>query len=94
MHTYTYTHVYMGAYAGVAEENGARVQLTANEQGKYDRMHMRHGQGRHIWTNGDWYEGDWRDDKQHGRGIMFFKSSNEVHEGGFANGVPDGQGTR
>lgn len=84
-----------------SEKNGnAIVQYCQSDQdqglyeGKFDKVRGRDGPGRHLWPNGDWYEGEWRNNKMHGRGTMFFKSSNEVHEGEFADGLPDGKGTR
>ncbi len=56
-----------------------------------------HGKGIHTYTDGNAYDGEWEDDKEHGRGILImlmemFMMVNEwkddkKHEKGFFNYV-------
>ena len=39
------------------------------------------------------YDGDWKEDKQEGYGILFNKDGNKVYEGNWKNNTPDGTGT-
>ena len=50
-----------------------------------------HGKGTYTNTNGDVYEGEFKDGKRDGKGI--FKYANgDVYEGGFKDGKKDGEG--
>ncbi len=47
----------------------------------------RHGHGVMMFTNGDRYEGEWRDGWRHGRGIFWF-ADGRVFDGAWAGGCP------
>ena len=52
---------------------------------------QRHGFGKHVCKNGDFYEGEWREDVRHGRGKMVF-SSGLIYDGEWANDKTWGEG--
>ena len=52
---------------------------------------QRHGFGKHVCKNGDFYEGEWREDVRHGRGKMIF-SSGLTYDGEWANDKTWGEG--
>lgn len=64
--------------------------------GERDSRGNRHGQGVYNRTiNGvteGYYEGQWRDDKKHGRGKSI--RPGEIYEGEWLDGEASGQGTR
>ena len=50
----------------------------------------RNGEGRTIWANGNLYEGQYKDDMQHGIGKMeFFDKRQPAEEGRWTNDVFD-----
>lgn len=44
------------------------------------------------YKDGGVYEGEWQDNKKHGRGLLKY-ANGSVYEGEFKNGVADGKGT-
>ncbi len=50
------------------------------------------GIGTFIYSNGDKYEGEWRDGKMHGNGKMVF-ANGDVYDGQWKDGKMDGEGT-
>jgi hypothetical protein len=52
---------------------------------------IRDGAGKITLSNGDEYEGEWKDDDAHGQGTMRFNNG-DVYEGEFARGKPHGEG--
>lgn len=42
---------------------------------------VNHGQGRLSWSNGDWYEGEFRRGMRHGYGKMAEQNGKKVYEG-------------
>ena len=53
---------------------------------------QRNGKGRFIWvTKGDMYEGDWKDDMMHGKGLYIF-SNGKVYYGDWFEGEMHGKG--
>ena len=44
-----------------------------------------------YWNNGDRYEGDFKNDKPEGKGIVYYKNGDR-YEGDFKNGTSDGKG--
>ena len=67
-------------------------------RGEMDATLQRDGKGIFIFPNGDRYEGEWKLDKCHGRGIMYFKlGTNHPYAGGryegeFRNNKLEGKG--
>ncbi|MBE6977863.1 MAG: hypothetical protein E7438_04390 [Ruminococcaceae bacterium] len=53
---------------------------------------QRHGQGTHVFSNGDTYTGDWVNGIWSGQGKYTWKTG-EVYEGGWLNALRHGQGT-
>ncbi|GEM_PF-3997506 len=51
---------------------------------KKDKREMKHGQGIHIWANGDAWYGNWDEDKRSGKGIFL------QYDGGIIVGTWDG----
>jgi hypothetical protein len=57
---------------------------------------MRNGLGIYVYSSGTTYKGYWKDDKQHGEGIVCFKKDGkdgDRYEGYFENNMRHGQGT-
>ena len=50
------------------------------------------GYGGYAWDNGDKYEGEWKDDKMHGKGTIIFANGGE-YAGEHIDGKLHGQGT-
>ncbi|MDR2774707.1 MAG: hypothetical protein LBC19_08205 [Tannerella sp.] len=53
------------------------------------RNGTRNGSGKYCWNNGDVYDGDWVNGKQHGRGTARF--GGEVYKGEWKDGEPAGK---
>ena len=47
----------------------------------------RHGNGRLLFDNCDYYEGEFKDNEPHGNGKMIYAKTDIVFEGKFENGV-------
>ena len=45
------------------------------------------GTGTFIWSNGDKYEGDWKNGKKHGQGTIFYQDGSKL-EGEFKDDSP------
>ena len=45
-----------------------------------------------TYVNGDWYEGDWVNDKRHGKGNRFYENGNLKYEGDWVNDRSEGKG--
>ena len=53
------------------------------------------GHGVYLYENGDRYEGEYKNGKRHGQGVMEFQSGKhkgDVYKGGYSNGVKSGRG--
>ena len=50
------------------------------------------GNGKHIFPNGNYYIGQYKDSMQNGKGILYYKNGKIKYEGDFKNNVPDGNG--
>ena len=54
------------------------------------------GQGTYIYQDGDKYEGEWRDDKRHGKGTVTYRGTDgsivEQYQGEWAEGKMHGYG--
>ncbi|CAG9324344.1 unnamed protein product [Blepharisma stoltei] len=61
--------------------------------GEVDEHGNRHGYGKITFCNGDKYDGHWKDDNMHGKGIYFWKEGGR-YEGDFHDGKMQGIGKR
>ncbi|MDR1329428.1 MAG: hypothetical protein LBK23_07500 [Oscillospiraceae bacterium] len=52
---------------------------------------LRNGQGKLVYSDGEWYEGEWVDDKSHGQG-KYVHSDGSWYEGEWANNEANGRG--
>ena len=53
---------------------------------KYNKlMDSIHGKGNYHWSNGDKYEGDWKENLQNGKGIKTY-ASGAFYDGTWLNG--------
>ena len=52
---------------------------------------MKNGEGKLDYANGDFYIGQWKDDKRHGYGV-FHSAVEGIYEGYWVNGLREGQG--
>ena len=50
-----------------------------HHQGQYNND-KKEGQGKYSWSNGDWYEGEWKAGLRHGHGIYVWKDKNEKYD--------------
>lgn len=53
---------------------------------------MKHGRGKMTFSNGDVYDGQFRNDTFKGQGKYVFKQGKRVYDGYFENGRPDNSG--
>ena len=51
--------------------------------GQHISINVRHGYGINKWESGAVYEGEWQDNKSHGKGI-FWHSTGEIYIGQFS----------
>ena len=52
----------------------------------------REGNGKFIWKTGQYYIGQWKNNRKHGKGADYNKKGNLVYEGDYVNGKLDGNG--
>jgi hypothetical protein len=45
-----------------------------------------------TYSNGDYYQGNWKEDKRHGYGIYYTKGANETFKGIFKDNLANGYG--
>lgn len=62
-------------------------------QGERNEAKERHGRGRTILPNGDYYEGQYRKNKRHGVGLYIFMKSGARYTGQYFNNMKQGIGT-
>ena len=67
------------------EEDPPQYEGEVNEKGQ------RHGKGTLTWSNGDRYEGEWKNGKENGQGTMT-RSTGNKYEGEWKDGKENGQG--
>ena len=53
---------------------------------------MRDGQGVFLYRNGNTYEGGWKKNYEHGRGVLFNKKRQVIYDGEFDKGKLTGRG--
>eukprot|EP00347_Sterkiella_histriomuscorum_P016427 403353219 len=53
---------------------------------------IKHGFGVKLFSNGDLYNGEWKDNKMHGRGGFYFQQDNYFFKGDFYEGQISGRG--
>lgn len=42
---------------------------------------MRHGKGKFIHTDNSYYDGNWKDNKMHGKGVLYNSANKVVYDG-------------
>lgn len=50
----------------------------------------KHGQGKYDWSDGDYYDGEWRNDSAEGHGTSMI--GDDFYDGQFKNGKKHGEG--
>lgn len=58
----------------------------------YSKSYLRHGKGKLIFCNGDFYEGEFFRDLYHGKGKLFINEDSILYEGDFFEGKKQGKG--
>lgn len=53
---------------------------------------VREGKGKFYYQDGGFYDGDWRDNKMEGFGILYYQSNRKAYEGLWVNDQFHGQG--
>lgn len=51
---------------------------------------MRHGEGTYFYKDGRKYVGQWKDDKEHGSGVLYSYNRNKIYDGQWQNGMRHG----
>ena len=73
----------------VTYSDGSKYVGTFNSSGQ------RHGKGTYYWTNGDKYEGDWKNNSRTGKGIFYWEQEKwrgDRYKGDFVNNNRHGKG--
>ncbi len=65
---------------------GKRKYIGSFENGKFN------GQGKLTYSNGDTYEGEFKDNKKHGKGTLLLDSVGESYRGQFEDDMISGEG--
>lgn len=47
---------------------------------------MKCGYGKHVWSSGNYYEGEWFNDERNGNGTMYWTTTNEKYIGNWIDG--------
>lgn len=77
---------YQGACKnGLAHGNGIAKGLDVYE-GKFKKG-LPHGEGKYTWSNGNFYDGSWKEGKRNGKGIMYNASEEQKILGMWKNDV-------
>jgi hypothetical protein len=58
----------------------------------YMRNGKRHGKGTIKWSNGQEYNGEWKDDKRHGTGFMSYNMNYSMYDGEWKDDKRHGKG--
>ena len=70
----------------------AYVAQDKKEPEKGPKRRARQGQGAMLFTNGDFYNGQWEDDQMHGIGTYYYSFDNYFYSGGFKENEETGRG--
>jgi len=70
------------------------VEKTVTVEGtqRKERKSQKEGRGVMLFVNGDLYNGEWHDNKMHGRGTYYFNMENCIYSGEFKEGELTGRG--
>jgi hypothetical protein len=104
--TYPNGNTFEGTYDGERVKQGAGIfawmgpaseeDETLVEKAKYDGNYkdgLKNGVGKMIYPNGDFYEGEWIDNKMQGEGTYTYKKSGDIYSGSWIADKKSGQGT-
>ena len=47
-----------------------------------------------MWPNGNFYRGEWKNDRASGVGLLLKKDERSTYSGMFVSGLPEGKGTK
>ena len=53
---------------------------------------LKHGRGKYIFKDRSYYEGSWRNNLMHGKGVLYLPNGKVEYEGEWADDEPDGWG--
>ena len=56
------------------------------------KSYLKQGQGKLLFSNGNFYEGEFYNDQFHGKGMFFDAKNKSFYEGGYFQGVKQGEG--
>ena len=82
--------VSVGDYSGLLEKLG--VRFVSIHEGEF-KDGLINGRGRYRWTNGDVYDGEWRNEEPNGIGSLKIYNTDEMVTGNWKNGCLE-QGDR
>ena len=86
---------YKGEVNSDNKPHGNGILKYLNSNGVYEGEFLnglRHGLGKHSWSNGDVYIGNWVDNMRHGKGIMMYANKN-MYDGEWYENMKSGNGT-
>ncbi|KRX07582.1 Protein kinase-like domain [Pseudocohnilembus persalinus] len=78
------------------KKQGNTVYERYNNGSKYEGQKqggLRHGYGKYQYATGGIYEGYWKQNKMHGKGILYFRDGITAYDGEFKDDQMDGHGT-
>ena len=74
-------------------ENDIELNENINEPNEGNFINGKlEGNGKYIYKNGNYYIGQFKNDKFNGKGILYNKNGNIIYEGDFINGKIEGNG--
>lgn len=74
------------------QENTDEMEQDVDYTGDIDSRGLKHGKGRIVYSNGDVYEGEWKDNVKSGTGVYLFKDSGDQYSGQWKQGKFHGTG--
>ena len=93
--TYSNGMVVKAVYDGEEINKGRRLEWNLDDKNSYVGTITADGKflhGKQVTPEGEWYDGDWKDFKPHGRGTWHYLNGNE-YEGELKDGKRHGYGT-